>query len=332
MNRRLQIVLFGLGATGFALLVSHIGVTRLLTDARSTGWLFIPIVLIYGLVYLCNTLSWYLLLIDVPRRPPFWRLYAITVSGFALNLITPVATVGGEPVKIMAIAPLVGTRRAASSVVSFFMIHALGSLLTWITALAAALVILRHEPLVPLLGGPLLLGLIGLAVVVLGGHRHGVLERVLRIAGRLPLPARIMAALAARRDAAVEMDRQITDFYRQRRRRFLQALALDYLGRALTMVEYYLACASIGVHIGFGTAYMVGGLTALALNLVFWLPLSLGWQEGVLYWIFRALGLDPATGVYNSVVGRVREVCWIGVGLLLLWVVGRDSAPAVEPT
>jgi hypothetical protein len=105
VSRKLQLVLFAAGSAVFAYLVSRIGVGRLVADARQTGWMFVPILLLYGVVYLGNAWAWWLTMADEPSRPPFWRAYAITVSGFSLNFMTPMVNVGGEPFKIAAVAP-----------------------------------------------------------------------------------------------------------------------------------------------------------------------------------------------------------------------------------
>jgi hypothetical protein len=68
-------------------------------------------------------------------------------------------------------------------------------------------------------------------------------------------------------------------------------------------------------------------------NLLFFIPFEIGWKEGVMYGLFGALGLDPATGVYVNVLTRVREVVWIGLGILLTWAapLGAPELGSAEP-
>src|SRR5439155_64662 len=103
--------------------------------AAQTGWMFLPILCLYGVVYACNTAAWWLIMADEPSRPPFWRTYAITTAGFALNFVTPMVNVGGEPFKIAAASRWLGVRRAAGSVVTYQMLHTLGMLLSFLTAI-----------------------------------------------------------------------------------------------------------------------------------------------------------------------------------------------------
>src|SRR5439155_19163731 len=112
VSRTLQLLLFLCGSAVFAYLVARIGVEQRLADAMRTGWLFLPIVLLYGVVCACNAGAWWLSMADEPSRPPFWRAYAITVAGFSLNFMTPMINGGGEPLKIAAVAPRLGRPRA----------------------------------------------------------------------------------------------------------------------------------------------------------------------------------------------------------------------------
>src|SRR2546422_9908307 len=48
--------------------------------------------------------------------------------------MTPMVNVGGEPFKIAAVAPWLGLRRAAGSVVVYQILHTLGMLLSFLTA------------------------------------------------------------------------------------------------------------------------------------------------------------------------------------------------------
>ena len=102
MSRKIQLLAFFVGAAVFAYLVARIGVGRLLADAARTGWLFLPIFLLYGVVYLCNTWAWWLTMADEPSHPPFWRTYAILAAGFSLNFMTPMVNVGAEASSIVS--------------------------------------------------------------------------------------------------------------------------------------------------------------------------------------------------------------------------------------
>jgi uncharacterized protein (TIRG00374 family) len=325
VSRKLQLLLFALGSGVFAYLVARIGVEQLVRDALHTGWVFVPIVLLCGVVYLCNAWAWWLTMADEPSHPPFWRSYAISVAGFALNFMTPMVNVGGEPFKIAAVAPWLGVRRAAGSVVIYQMVHTLGMLLSFLTAVVLGVALLPHTPPILASLGVAFLALAGLTLLLLTGHRRGGLERLLDFLHRIPVLDRLARRLEPKRATLAQMDEQITAFYHRRPRRFVQALALEFLSRAIFMIEYMLIAFGVGVSMTFAQAYVIGGLTSLIQNVLFVVPFEVGTKEGSLYLLFRLLGLDPALGVYTAIVSRLRDLAWIGGGLALVWFSGRRA-------
>ncbi len=327
MSRLLQIALFVLGASVFAYLVARIGVGQLLTDAARTGFMFVPIVLLYALVYACSALAWQLTMEEF-KRPPYWRTYAILISAGALNFLTPVINAGGEPFRAVAVAPWLGKRRAAGSVILHRMLHSLTYVLVWLTAVGLAFALLpRHTPDAVLV----VLGIVGVALLLiialfLSAHRRGLLERMLNWTGRVPLVRRLTARLEPRRALLIELDEQITGFYHRRPARFVQAIVLEYISRCIFMLEIVLIVASLGVRLGYLQAFAIGGLEAIAGNLLFIVPFEIGAREGAFYGLFNLFGLDPQLGLYTAIVGRVRDFAWIAAGLLLIWATPGASA------
>ncbi len=331
MTTRTRAILFLLGATAFVLLVLHTGPAVIARNIAAVGWTFVPILLLYGGVYLFSAASWHVVMAGDPVHPPFFRTWTLTVSAFALNMVTPVLNAGGEPFRMAAAARWLGVRRAAGSVVLYTMLHAMSSLLLWFSALGLALVILPYRPLVDAAIVVLMAGVAGLAALVLAGHRGGVLERGLTLLLRLPGIRRFGPRLEARRAALADVDRQIMDFYHRAPRRFLLALALDFAGRCLAVGEFYLICGAIGAPVTLAQAYLIGGLAALSVNITFFVPFELGSKEAGLFFIYHLVGLTPSLGVAVSLVTRVRELAWIAVGIGLVMAGGGATRPAPPP-
>jgi len=334
VNRKLQLLFFACGGGIFAFFVARIGLPAILVNARQTGWMFLPLLLLTAVVYLCHAGASWLILADEPTRPPFWRLYAITVSGFSINFITPMVNLGGEPYKAAALSSWLGARRAAGFVVLYQLLHSLGMVLTSLTALLLALLLLPPDPA---LRGAIALagsGLLLLMLVLFWAHRHGGLERLLDLLHRLPLLKRVARRFEPVRPTLALMDEQITRFYHDDHRRFFLALVLDYLGRCLLMSEYFLILLSVGVDIGLPRAFTIGALASLVGNALFVLPYELGSKEGSLYFLFPLVGVDPALGIYAALVSRVRDLAGIAFGLGLIWGAGRrrGTAPAAAST
>jgi uncharacterized protein (TIRG00374 family) len=320
MNRRIQYLLFLAGAAILAVLLNRIGPAALATDIARTGWWLLPITLIYLPVYALNAVAWHLTLAGERGRPPFPRLLAITISGFAINYLTPVISLGGEPYKVAAIAPHVGGRRATGSVIVFTMLHAFSHLLIWLTAVVGALLALTPPPAFATV--LVVLGVIisALTAFIFARHRKGVLEGLVDLLGRVPLLRRLARRLEVHREALEDIDRQITDFYHLDRRRFWLALVLEYVSRALSMLEYWFIFLSLGIPLGLGHAFLIGAFSSLIMNILFFMPFELGSKEGGLFALFELIAGRGATGVTASIVSRLRELAWIVVGLLLIWV------------
>ena len=331
MSRRAQFIFFCLGIVVFGYLVERIGIARLWADAVATGWMIVPIVLLYAVVYACNAGALRVIMRDEPGCPTFTRTYAIVVAGSAINFVTPIVNVGGEPYKITALAPALGALRAAGAVILHTMVRTFGLLLVWFTALLLGFVLLPQTRLNSglLIAGVLLVGaLIGLLV---SGHRRGILERMLNRGHRLPLLRNLARRFEARRPALAAADKQITDFYHRHPRRFLGALLLEYGSRWLFVLELCLIGASIGVRVRYLDGFVIAGLESLITNLLFFVPFELGTRESSTYILFHQLGYTSSLGLYAALVSRVRDLIWIAAGLGLMWA-GGGRRSAAEPT
>jgi len=331
VSRRLVALLFLFGTALLVLLLHHVGLAFLLDNVRRTGWMLAPIGAVYAGVYACNALACWLVMADLPGRPPYGKTLLIMVSGFALSSVTPFVQLGGEPYKVGALSPWLGTQRATGTVLSYYMLNTLSNLLTWLVAIAAVLALFRPAAPTALGLAALAAALLLLLVFVFSRHRAGVFGAGLRLLGRLPLLRRLGPLVERRRDSLLQLDEQIVGFYRRSPRRFALALAIDFAGRTIGMLEYFLIARSVGVPIGFVKAFVMGSFLTLGLNVLFFMPFDLGSREGGTALIFGTLGLPSSLGLYAGIVTRLRWALWAAIGLALMWGVGRREqvSPAV---
>ncbi len=322
---RLAAVLAGLGVLAF--LTITVGLDTLVDGVRAVGWLAIPIVGLHAIVYALNAIAWWLTLSPEPGAPPFRSIFKISLVGFAINFLTPVVNAGGEPYRIAALTPWIGTRRAAGSVLQYAMLHALSSLLMWLTAIVAALTLTSVD-------GALRVGLIaagvviGAALVVVQlGHRHGFVARSTAWLARRPL-GRASTWLAARAEGFAAMDSQLATMHTDHPARLALAVGVDYLSRWVAMGELLLVAHGLGISISVLSAVMISGLSALAVNVFFLLPWEMGSREGSLFLLFGLAGVPASVGMIAAVLTRLREIVWCGIGLLLA---GRANIPRRTP-
>jgi hypothetical protein len=324
MSRRIRFLTFVAGLALLALLVLRVGggPRALAADVRRVGWGFAPIVALWGVVYAMNTASWLLVLhaSEVGARLPFARAYAISVSSFALNYVTPVVALGGEALRTAAVAPLVGRQRAAAATVAFRVVHTSGQLLCWLLTVPLALALLPTTTAMRIV--LVLAALVLLAATTLLGAalRARTLERLLDALPRIPLLARAAPRLERHRAALLGVDAEIAAVAHDRPRRLAAALAIETASRFVATLEFVLIARGIGAPMGFAGGAVVAGFSQVVMNALFFLPFEVGAKEGSLFVIFRALGYSAHVAVSSAVLSRLRELAWIAIGLGLIWV------------
>lgn len=125
--------MFGIAAIVVMLCSFDMEYDELLANLRRAGMWLPAVVGLWIIIYLFNTLSWYIIIRDGKKGTPipFWKVYKLTVSGFALNYATPVGLMGGEPYRIMELTPYVGASKATSSVILYVMMHIFSHFCFW---------------------------------------------------------------------------------------------------------------------------------------------------------------------------------------------------------
>jgi len=313
---RLLLALLGTGL--LIAMIRVIGVGAVVDGVRRAGWVLLPIMLVQLGVYSLNAWSWWLLFDPTQVRPSYLRTLGISVTGFALNFITPVVNAGGEPYRVAVLTPELGLRRATGSVLGYVMVHAVSSLLLWLGAILATLLFLPH----PGIGTPVLFGAATLVVValavVLSGHRDGVVVRLAALLSTLRF-RRWSAWLEARRDAFAAIDAELVALWRDRPNRLVGAIAADTLSRLVGALEFFLIGLALGIPLAFTTSLAMWGLLALAMNLFFIFPWELGSREASIYGVTHLAGAPIEIAALAVVVGRVRELTWAALGMIVLW-------------
>jgi uncharacterized protein (TIRG00374 family) len=327
MNARLRIALLVVGGLLYGWVLAHIGLGTIIFDLRQAGWMLLPVLGVNLLMYTGNALAMHFVLAVEPRRPPFLRTLCIIISGFAVNYVTPVVAAGGEPLRVLALERWVGRQRAVGAVVLFTMFHSLSSLAWWLAALIAAFFIVPLTPmrLVALGGATLVVATLGGLLLVL--HREGLFLRLLRLARRIP---RLSQRLERWHDVMALLDTHIKDFYHAHPRRFVAALTAELLSRVAMVAELWFIGWGIGLHLSPLHALALSGLGALAINTFFFVPFGLGSKEASWMAIFAIVGSTAEFGVYASVVNRLQELIWTGVGIGLLTLLPSGAPAAVE--
>jgi len=291
----------------------------ILHSIRQLSWrLLIVIAFPFTIVNVLDTLGWRFAFRR--DRVPFGALFSARLAGEAFNLTTPTASVGGEAVKAWLIRRHVSPAEGLSSVIVAKTTITIAQGLLLIVGLPCAWVLLPH-------GSPLLRVMIWLLVaevLAVAGFVFvqvaGVLGRGGRVLGRFAFLERLASSLG-------KLDDSLAVFYRREPVRLALSIFFHFLGWVVSAVEVWVALRLLGVDISFTAAMLIEAFSTAVRFATFMVPASIGALEGGHVAIFTALGLGATTGLSFSLVRRIREAAWIGIGFLVL-AAYRGVAPA----
>jgi len=305
---------------------------ELWSNLKSAGYYLPLILLLWMVVYMINTGSWYIILRSSgPVNMSYWRLYKYSVSGFALNYVTPVGLMGGEPYRIMELTPYVGVERATSSVILYVMMHIFSHFCFW---MSSVLIYIFFYPVSWSMG--ILMGFITLFCLTLGtlfikGYRHGMAVACVRLGSKIPfLKKQISSFLEKNRRKLEDIDKQIALVHKQDKLSFYGSLILEYLARVVSCGEVWLILNVLTTNVSFVDCILILAFSSLMANLLFFMPMQLGGREGGFALAVNGIAVPGAYGVYAALITRVRELVWIIIGLAIMKVGNKNMKDMIS--
>ena len=161
-KQRLNNLFFVIGVVAVVVMLFtfDISFVELWQHITHAGYWLVPIIGIWIVIYAINAWAWLCIIrgncgAETPHGSRFlWRIYRLTITGYALNYATPVGGLGGEPYRILELSKDIGTQRATSSVILYAMMHFLAHFLLWFSTifLYLALAAIGDLPLTPAIG------------------------------------------------------------------------------------------------------------------------------------------------------------------------------------
>ena len=311
---------FGAFAIVVMLCTFDMDYAELLENLRRAGYWLPAVILLWVFIYLLNALSWYIIICDGKHaKVPFWKIYKLTISGFALNYATPVGLMGGEPYRIMELSPYVGGSKATSSVILYVMMHIFSHFCFWFFSVFLFLVV---EPLNPGMG--IMLGVVGFCCAVaiyffMKGYKNGMAVRTLRLLTHVPFVKNwAKRFMTEKMESLQQVDSQIAELHKQRKSTFYASLGLEFAARIVGCLEVYFILNILTTDVSFVACVLIMAFTSLFANLFFFSPMQLGAREGGFALATGGLAISSAFGVYTGLITRVRELVWIIIGVLLI--------------
>jgi glycosyltransferase 2 family protein len=319
-----RVLLLMLGLALLGVLVARNDPAEIFASIGRLSWrLGILVCFPFTLVTLFDTLGWrFAFLRD---RVGFGTLLGARMAGEAFNLTTPTAALGGEAVKTWLLrghAPfdesLLSVIVAKTTILlaqGVFLL--IGIVLAWLFVLPDSL----------LLRG--MLWLLTLEIVAVGAFVAA------QNTGMLEWGQRFLQRIGVRPSGSGEtlrrVDRGLASFYRREPRRLLLSIAFHLVAWLLGSVEAYLTLRFLGVDVSLTTATVIEAFGTGIRFATFMIPASVGALEGGYAVTFSALGLGSSTGVAFGLTRRVREIVWVGAGLIAFAVMRERPARTSEP-
>ena len=328
MKKRWQTIFFlsGVAAVVLMLLTFDADWTRVKEVIGQAGIWFPVIAILWGFIYLMNACSFRLIINDgTGRRVPFGKVFQLTVSGYALNYVTPLGLMGGEPYRILELSDYVGGRKATSSVILYSMMHICSHFCFWLSAVV--LYVVLHftsggyvlDVWVSIMLGVMTVVFVAVLWLFSLGYRKGFVVKVFGVLGRIPLVRkRVAGYLDKHRDDLEEVDLQIAFLHSQRRWPFRWSLFLEYAARVVSCLEYWLLIGMFVPGFTFLDSILVMAFSSLFSNIIFFSPMQMGGYEGGMALAAGSVQVPGAYGLYTALVARLRQIVWTLIGIIIM--------------
>jgi len=322
-GRVYQAVLLACGAALFAFVIVSIGPGTIVASFRVLSWrLLILIVFPCSVLKLFDALAWRF---AFPRDSvPLPRLLASLLGGQAVSSTTPAGMLGGNAVMAWMLRDRVSLRESLASLIIVQTTSTVSQgLFLLLGIVLARSTISPSQTLVRAMEWLLILeciGVIGFVAI----QMRGIIAGVHRVLARLGF-----SGGSTWGEAATDVDQALAAFYRRQPGRLALSLTCSFLGWITKAAEVWLILYLLGARVPVTTALIIEAFATGISFATFFLPTDIGVEEGGAVATFLALGMSGATGLSLSLVRRVREVVWIGIGLLLIAGQRRLSAATV---
>jgi len=246
----------------------------------------------------------------------FWELFRIKITGEAVNTLTPVNFIGGDPVRIYLLKKNFPVSEGAASVVVDRTLHSVAILVVVMIGIIVSFLTFESLPANIKFGVPIAL-LVSAAFMafILIHQRRGLFGLLLGACRRLRIKREFSEKTVKR---FMELDSHIVEFYETNHRGFIIALTCHITGRMLGILEVYAIGRIVSDDFTFFAALVLTALAPMVHAVFAFVPGALGIMEGAFSGVLYLLHLDPAIGITIQIAKRLRATFWILLGLLFL--------------
>lgn len=315
-------IFFILGLLTLCYMVYKIGLDVVWNNILQTGFWFLPVIGSWLVIYILNAMALREIIYEktMPETAVrFPTVLKLTVSGYAINYITPVVALGGEPYRIMELKNQVGIHKATSSVLLYTIMHIFSHILFWMFSIILIFLYL-HPGTEAIIACTVTFAVFFLmAFWVYKKYKKGLLVVTFTALGKIPfLKKRIAGFMEKRIEDLKEIDSHIIELFTERKPTFYASLFYEFIARVVGCLEIYFVGLAVHANISMFDSIIISAGSSLFANLLFFSPMQLGTREGGFVLALKSIGMSGGVGIFIGLVTRIRELFWILVGLLLL--------------
>jgi uncharacterized protein (TIRG00374 family) len=330
--RVLRVILLLVGVLTLGLIVWHIGPGNIYEAATRLGPVALCVILLPSLImYAVEAHGWKITLGPAGQAISFLRVFAVRTAGEVVNMTTPTAYVGGEPLKAYLLqksgVPMV---EGLASVVIAKTTMTIAQVLFILLGIGLGFWILgaRGSPGQVVAAGLLSVGLLAFgAMAFVFVQRRGLFTWTLETLRKFGMR---IGFLEAREDQLRALDQTILNFYTRHQAAFYASTGLYFLGWLAEALEVFVIIYYLGGPADVWAAISIGALSVFIKGGTFFIPGSLGAQDGGNLLLLQAFGYSDVTGITFALLRRFRELVWIGIGLVCLALMGNQGGIAQE--
>ena len=314
----LNLVLFliGLGCLFWA--INAVNLEKTLEFLLKMNYGFITILAIYFAITWLDMLAWgWSFPPEIKKNISDVKLWTIRTIGDAYNRITPLGAMGGEPVKAHLLKKHfdISFKQSASSLII--------SRTTFLAALIlfcfpGVLFIVNSSNIPANFKAVSIWGMVSFSIMIF-------LFFIFQLTGTLGNMSQWLISKTNKPrlinflNKLVHIDNLFSVFYRKFPKRIFFSIFLAFLGWIAGLGEVYLILYFLDFSPSFIDIWIIESMVQLIKAGSFFIPFGIGALEGGSILIFLSLGYPASLGLAVPLIGRVKQLAWVVLGLTLSW-------------
>jgi uncharacterized membrane protein YbhN (UPF0104 family) len=310
----IRTALTAVGILLFFYLIRRIGLATLGANLSRFGPWFLLTCSLAAAWFYCQAWAWWLIQKAFFRRVPLRLLYRIKIITAAFNLVLPAASLGGEAMRAFLVKEHIPLREGIPSVLFDKTIEFIGSLVFLTTGFLLGLICLRL-PTTLIIPVVVSLGITATGTLLfIVMQKRGVTKTLTRLTGRF---RKARNWIQEHETQLRTLDQNLRVLYTRSNHRALLPIALQVVGRLLGTVEIIIIMAVLKSPVTFVQAIVISAVVTIGNSVFFILPGQWGVMESFYILTLQSMGYPAAVGLSLSVIRRIRNIVFVGLGLAL---------------